>query len=65
MLAKYVAYKFRDSPEIYDSTLGTEIKNFRGIMMVYFPDGGKVLFNTGINQYGERYYSAVGNNPIT
>jgi len=57
------AFQHSGSPEFYNAITGDQLSDdFEGFCMVYFADG-QTIFQTGINQYQERYWSAIGNNP--
>ena len=57
------AYKFMSEGIFRNTQNSMPINNFTGNCMVYFDDGAQMIFETGINEDGERYWFANGNNP--
>ena len=63
-MIKVGACKFIDGEKFLNPVSGADMPDdYAGNCLVWFVDGSKMIFHTGINQWGERYWTAVGNNP--
>jgi len=67
-MIEVTAYKFIDEGILRDPINGIPLDEycgnpFEGHCMIYFDDGSQMIFATGINSDGDRFWFAEGNKP--
>jgi len=62
-MIKVSAFSFSGDKKFYHWRTGAEMLDFAGHAMIYFLDGEKMIFKTGLTKYGDRFWLAEGNKP--